>query len=149
MVLFSAGNLLVYCVNAGNRHADTQESFEGGRVGLDFLLNQSRLANEIRLTNYKNTDVLKRMDLVTETNEGEHVYIFAFDRAAKRLEFGGSKDYPFTSGVNELASGIERVLASYDEEKGVLYFSVAVLLNGGETLFNGGVDARYKTVSIR
>ena len=147
VVFFSAGNLLVYGVRAGGAHVETQEAFESGRIGLDFLIAQTRTANEIKLSNIAGTDILRRLDLRVETPSGEHVYIFRYDRAVKRLDFGGSGDYPFTSGVNELASGIERVEARLDEERRMLYFSVAVALHGEETVLNGGVDIRYKKIS--
>ena len=147
IVVFSAGNLLLYSANAGGRHVEKQESFENARIGLDFLLGHTRTANEIKLTAETGTNLLKRIDLHTDTYDGEHVYIFTFDKNTNRLNFGGSKNYPFTSGVNELASGLKRVEMFHDTEIDVLYFSVVVDDGDDEIVLNGGVDVRYKKMN--
>ena len=147
IVVISAGNLLLYSANAGGRHVDKQEAFENARISLDFLVNHTRTAREIKLTAEAGTNLLKRLDLHTDTYDGEHVYIFTYDKYANRLNFGGSKNYPFTSGVNELASGLKYVEVFHDTETGVLYFSVAVEIGGEEIVLNGGVDIRYKKMN--
>jgi len=147
IVAASAGSLLVYSANAGNRQKETAEAFENARISLDFLINQTRLAHELRLINYSNSDVLSRLDLHTDNFDGEHVYIFRYDMRNGRLDFGGSKNYPFTAGVNELAYGLKNVEARYDANNEMIYFTVTVEINGDEAVFTGGVDTRYKKIN--
>ena len=146
LVVFSACNLLIYSARAGNRQVSVQETLENGRIGLDFLLNQTRMASGYKLTADAGTNTLVRLDLYTERSDGTHIYIFTYDKSARRLNFGGSNNYPFTAGVNELASGINDVTATIDEHKKLLLFTVKSGggEDGGEMTITGGVDIRYK-----
>ena len=142
LAVFFSSSLLIYSAKTANRQAAAYESFENARVGLEFLTEHIRNASAFKFTTYRNTDILQRLDLFTETISGEHVYIFTFDRAGKRLNFGGSIDYPFTVGVNELAYGIESVEIFFDEGAGMLYYAVASA-DGGFAL-SGGTDVCRK-----
>jgi len=141
---YAAGRLLVYGANAAGRQATRSESFENARIGLDFLLRHTEASHALKLTVYRRTDVLSRLDLHTETDGGDHVYIFAFDRSGGRLSFGGSADYPFTSGVNELAN-VKEILVKNDTENGFLVFTV-VSADGAFTL-SGAADIRHKKIN--
>jgi len=140
---YSAGRLLIYAADASGRQASRAESFENARIGLDFLLRHTETSHALKYTVYRHTDVLRRLDLHTETDKGDHVYIFAFDRSSGRLNFGGSADYPFTLGVNELA-GLSEVSITRDTENGFLIFTV--VSGDGACTLSGAADVRYKKI---
>jgi hypothetical protein len=144
MAVFAASNLFMYSANTSSRQASHAEAFEGARISLDFLITQLNMAHGFRYTTYRNTEILQRLTLFTETDEGEHTFIFTYDRLAERLNFGGSSNYPFTYRVQELASGIESVDVHYDEDNGFMYFTV-ISSTGGFSV-TGGVDVRYKEI---
>ena len=155
LIVLSAGNLLVYSANNGNRQRETAEALENARVSLDFLINQSRLAHEIRIVNYAGSEVLNILELHIINNEGVHLYGMRYDRREGRLDFGGRKTVlsaggyyePSAWGFNELAYGLKNVESHYDEAKRMLYFKVSVEINGEDEVFTGGVDTRDKKIT--
>jgi len=146
-VAYAAGRLLAYGAHTAGRQASRSESFENARISLDFLVSQTESAHMVKISVYRNTDVLKRLDLHVETHSGAHVYIFMFDNADGRLSFGGSADYPFTYGVNELAAGLKEIKITRDIDNGLLVFTV--VSGDGAFILSGAADVRYKNIAWR
>ena len=144
LAVYGAGNLLAHAANASARQVARAESFENVRVSLDFLVSQAQAAHKITYTTRRNTGELNRMDLHA-SEAGGHVYIFVFDGLAGRLNFGGSSNYPFTAGTNELASGLKEIKIFHDVENELLVFTATS--GDGEYSLSAAADVRYKKIN--
>ena len=142
IIVLAAGNILIYSANIGNRHVYTQEIVENGRISLDFLVNQTRIAHSYRLFPPDASGSLTRLDLRTNRPGGPHTYVFRFNKNLQRLDFGGINDLSAIPGTNELASGIRDVIVTIDDARQMMYFTV-ISGENGEFKVSGGVDIRY------